>query len=164
VGQADGLVPKKPESVLKSSAGAKAYLGDADVAATESDDAGNWAADLGRALFPADDAAQKMLAQRFIVLSDDVYTFFCMTGTEVSTRIHINPETGTVAKGQFWTEESLPTESLLAGIVYCEKTYTKDDGASPSSLLQTYCSGATAMQVGGKATVGRGRVMARFVE
>jgi CRISPR-associated protein Cmr4 len=62
--------------------------------------------------------------------------------------------------GALWYEESVPAESILAGVVWCDRVYPKDAPVTPEKLLSTYCK-TVSLQIGGKATVGKGRV--RFV-
>jgi CRISPR-associated protein Cmr4 len=71
-----------------------------------------------------------------------------------------------VAEGQLWTEESLPAESLLAGLVSCDRVYGKDNGAGAGQLLDLFAPAGRPLrlQVGGKASVGRGQVRCVFTQ
>lgn len=139
----------------------KVYLGELDLTAQENAAAGEWARTVAKAVFPepGDAAWQTEFVKRFAVVSDDTFGFLCETGTEVSARVHIDGEKKTVQKGQLWYEESLPAESVLAGLVWCDKVYGLA-GVNEEALLQEYCAPLT-LQMGGKATTGKGRV--RFV-
>lgn len=150
-------------SVLTANNQAVVYLQDFDITVTRTADAALWATKIGGMLFGNDAAAIGDFKKRFLILADDVFTFFCEAGTEIATRIHIDPATGTVANGQLWTEESLPTETVLGGLVWCDKVYHRSTDYSPDALLAAYCKGTKTLQIGGKATVGRGRVTMRFV-
>ncbi len=60
-------------------------------------------------------------------------------------------------------ERDRPAESLLAGLVWCDKVYHTSGGAiTPQKLMDAYCSGAATIQVGGKGTVGKGRARCVF--
>ena len=88
------------------------------------------------------------------------------------TRLHrIDDEQKTVAKGALWYEESLPAESILAGLVWCDRVFgLKNNGGSPITqfeLLDQFCPTVadkdnSILQIGGKATVGKGRVRCAF--
>lgn len=84
-------------------------------------------------------------------------------GTEVDARIRIEDDTKTVKEGALWSEESLPAETILTGFVVCDRLYTKNaHGVTSQSLLDTFTSGPLTLQIGGKMTVGRGRVRCVF--
>ena len=88
---------------------------------------------------------------------------------EKTARVRIDDQQKTVAKGALWYEESLPTESILAGLVWCDRVFgSKGNGQSDvteSSLLNEFCpcnTEGSTLQIGGKATVGKGRVRCTF--
>lgn len=103
--------------------------------------------------FPDDPAWQAQLRRRLVVVHDDLFTFFARHATEIVTRVSIDATTGTAQKGQLWTEENLPAESVLAGLV-AEVRNGKTTG-EPLAWLHELV--AAPIQLGGKATVGRGR-------
>lgn len=161
-GGSGGLVPEGQCEII--SGNNTVYLNDCDVTVERNASATQWGGKIAEMLFAGDNAAQTILRKRFLILADDVFTYFSEAGTEITTRIHVDPTTGTVAPGQLWTEESLPAESVLAGIVWCDRVYHEAGTITPQQLLDDYCRGVSILQIGGKATVGRGRVSARFVE
>ena len=64
----------------------------------------------------------------------------------------------TVKKGALWYEENLPAESLLYGILGVDQPHD-DSGLSDTGAAFTEHLGNDALiQIGGKATVGRGLV------
>ena len=137
------------------------YLGDLDLTADDSPEATKWAADLAGWVFGAGSDWAAEFTTRFGVVDGDTFNYLLETGIEVVQRIHIDPEKGTVMKGQLWTEEALPAESILGALIHADllpgATVTAED------LFEKYCkSGESYMQMGGKATVGRGRVRVRF--
>jgi CRISPR-associated protein Cmr4 len=111
---------------------------------------GAWADKLAPLVFPGDETWQALLKKRLCVVHDDTMTFLAQHGTEITTRVSINPETGTAKKGQLWTEEHLPAESVLVGVI----ENLKPDAAH-FDLISDHI--ARPVQLGGKATVGRGR-------
>lgn len=147
----------------------KLYLEDLDLDARACDNADAWATKIAGWVFADDTNWQDQFKKRFVIVPDDVFNFLCETGTEVCTRVRIDDDTKTVAKGALWTEESLPTETILAGIVQCERVFGargdmngKDLGINEETLLEKFASKTLHVQIGGKATVGRGRVRVVF--
>ncbi len=97
-------------------------------------------------------------AARFAVLPDDVMISLLETGMEITSHNRLDPVTKTVVDGALWTEESLPVESVLSGLVACTPVSTKRDKQfTPANLLDLVGSlTERALQVGGNASVGRG--------
>ncbi len=86
------------------------------------------------------------------------------TCTEITTRIKLDPDTKTVEGGALWTEEALPVESLLVGVVVAAQVGARSSAAVMLAHLQGLLDDQRgALQVGGDATVGRGVCRARLV-
>ena len=119
-----------------------------------------WAEVIARHLYPKDGGWQKLFSERFIVVADDTFSFLSDTATEIRARIRINDEKGTVERGALWYEENLPAEAVLWGVLAFNPS--RDGGKeSAEGLAQTFTGhlGQEAtVQIGGKATVGRGLV------
>ncbi|MCB9694478.1 MAG: type III-B CRISPR module RAMP protein Cmr4 [Alphaproteobacteria bacterium] len=114
------------------------------------------AEDLAAIVFPGDSAWQDLFRKRFCLVHDDVMSFLGQHATEIVTRVSIDPETGTAKPGQLWTEENLPAESVLVGIVE-EVPTGRWEGRQGAALEVVRALAARPIQLGGKATVGRGR-------
>lgn len=93
--------------------------------------------------------------KRICVVHDDVMSFLCQHAMDVATRVSLEAETKTAKDGQLWTEENLPSETLLVSVLAAmpngrsgteAEIYEKITGVLKDSI-----------QLGGKATVGRGR-------
>lgn len=113
-------------------------------------------------VFP-DPEWQDLLKRRLCIVHDDTMSFLAQHATEIVTRVSINPDTGTAKKGQLWTEENLPAESVLVSLVE-DLTTKKTEDANPGAwldLVQKELLNAP-IQLGGKATVGRGRCALHF--
>ena len=124
-----------------------------------------WAEKLAHWVFPGDDQAawRGRFIERFAVVPDTVFDFLTETGTEVTARVKIDDDLKTVANGQLWNEESLPAETILSGLVSCDRIFSRDAGqVTPNGLLSRFASAPLTLQIGGKATVGRGRVRCAF--
>jgi CRISPR-associated protein Cmr4 len=141
------------------------YLEDLDFAAQNCDTATAWATLIAENVFAGDPAWQDQFKKRFVVLPDSAFDFLCETGTEVHTRVRIDDDTKTVAQGALWTEESLPAETILMGLIQCDRVYGRNvEDITPQGLLDRFAKAALTFQIGGKATVGRGQVRCVFTE
>jgi CRISPR-associated protein Cmr4 len=149
------------ETLLKE--GERIYLEDLDFQARPCATANAWATKIARSVFPSDENWQAAFTRRFAVLPDTVFDFLTQTGTEVTARVRIDDDTKTVADQALWNEEALPAETILVGLVSCDRVYARDaNGITEEGLLQKFASDSLTLQIGGKATVGRGRVRCVF--
>ena len=99
------------------------------------------------------------MIERVCVVHDDVMSVLLQTCMEITTRIKLDEETKTVDNGALWTEEALPVESVLAGLVVATPTSAKGGKPPEAKALLNYLQQQTAggaIQLGGKASVGRG--------
>jgi CRISPR-associated protein Cmr4 len=143
----------------------KVVFEDFDFEAQNSEQLTTFAKAFGASLFGEKEAADiKHFVDRVCVVSDDVMRVLSRVGMEVVARNRISNETKTVEKGALWTEEALPVESILSGLLVANaikvthptrKEATKE--ATAEQLVEhvkSLCEGA--IQLGGKATIGRG--------
>ena len=98
-----------------------------------------------------------------VVLSDDDFKDFVNLSTEVITRIKIDNNTGTVAAGALFTEEYLPSESILYSIILASPEFKKEeerrqlgDENAIMGFFETNLSSISIIQLGGNATLGKG--------
>lgn len=113
---------------------------------------------LGVALFPmqGDEAMRTQLTGRLCLVHDDLMTYFARHGTDVVTRVSINEGTKTAKDGSLWTEENLPVATVLVSQV--EGLHVDATKVRPQDLLAKLDTlVAKPLQLGGKASVGRGR-------
>jgi CRISPR-associated protein Cmr4 len=134
----------------------KVILEDLDLDLTEDELANQWATRIGKDVFDAD--WQKMFIERFCVVSDDVLSFLLDTATEITARIKLQDDAKTVQKGGLWYEESLPAETILYGLVLATPTgYHKNNRLEEATIFKVVTNAIEPIvQLGGKATVGRG--------
>jgi len=134
------------------------YLEDLDLINVAGAD--EWGKHFGGKVFSAQSAR---FSERFIIVSDDTFAFLAETATEIRPRIRINDETGVVQESGLWYEENLPTESVLWGIFGMNPIRRKNGAiANPIELLASKVGTGSVLQIGGKATVGRGLVQIIF--
>ena len=143
---------------LKVSRADKVVLEDLDLTLTEDAQTKAWAELIGRYVFAGDVEWQRMLGERFCIVSDDVLSFLLDTATEITARIKLLEDVKTVQQGGLWYEEALPTETILYGFVLATPTsYHKNNGLNEAGIFDVVeRSIEPVMQLGGKATVGRG--------
>lgn len=137
----------------------RTYLEDLDFQAKETSEADAWATFLANQIF--DGEWQDIFKKRFMILPDNSFDFLCETGTEVNARVRIDDNKKIVAKGALWYEESLPTETILAGVAWCDRVFG-NKGVTPEDVLTTFCDASVSCQIGGKATIGKGQVRCHF--
>jgi CRISPR-associated protein Cmr4 len=162
------------ETVLKLS-GDRIVLEDLDFSFTPGAD--KWAEYLAKAIYPqasinstdqnqkSQDKARMHFQKRFLILNDDDFAFLAETATEVRARIRIDDDRGVVQKGALWYEENLPAESVLWGMMAASPSRMKSkalDAEAVWTLFKKQIQGERLLQIGGKATVGRGLV--RFIQ
>ncbi len=92
------------------------------------------------------------LKERLIILHNDAFNDFVQNYTEVQTHVKINPSTGTVQPGALWTEEYLPAETYMYGIIFETRNDDGEDLIGDSKLLPTH------LHLGGDITTGKGFV------
>jgi CRISPR-associated protein Cmr4 len=124
---------------------------------------------------------RKWLPKRFVILPDDAFRDFTQLATEVIARIRLKPETKTVAEGALWTEEHLPSETLLYAPIFVSKPLApkdtvpdkfKENNEPSAAKVLEFLKGLTTpntdkpyldrLQIGGDETVGRGIVKVRL--
>jgi CRISPR-associated protein Cmr4 len=106
----------------------------------------------------ADAVDRQFFAERVCVVHDDVMSVLLRTSMEIVARNRLDVGTKTVAQGALWTEEALPIESILAGVVVATPVSAKRAAAPDAGQLLEYVEKLATghLQIGGKATVGRG--------
>jgi CRISPR-associated protein Cmr4 len=119
------------------------------------------------------DAAKTFLAGRLVVVEDDYFGFFSRTATEIRHRVKIDSDTGTAASSGPWTEEHVPAETLLHGLVIGRPTRYLDrstgdtttgagkgvevDAGAALKTLRAVLQTGSSLRFGGKASAGMGR-------
>ena len=133
----------------------KVILEDLVFNAKESEEFKGWLSWLSQHVFPNDVEWQQILQNHTCMVSDDVMSFLMETGTEVAARIAMDDDKKSVRDGALWYEESLPTETVMSGLVISAISKNGLQGAADifqevSTILKV------PLQIGGNATVGKG--------
>ena len=100
------------------------------------------------------------------ILPENAFRDFVLHATEVVTRVQLDQGTKTVAQGP-WTEEHLPTDTLLYAPCYATKPRAQNvppgwDASKVLDFVRDVVPGR--VQMGGDETVGRGLVQLRWAE
>lgn len=138
----------------------KIALEDLDIDSKPCQVAHTWAELIAKQLYPDSvanaESWREEFIKRFVVLPDNIFSFLADTATEIRTRIRIDRETRVVQEGALWTEENLPAESVLWGVLGVSQSRDKNNKKSAEELAQLLPKDEITIQIGGKHTVGRG--------
>jgi CRISPR-associated protein Cmr4 len=118
---------------------------------------------------------REKIKDSLVILPEDDFRDFVLNATEIITRISINRETKTATGTALWTEEHLPTDTLLYVPIYATQARKmKKDGNKDVPAMQAgeildkarslEVSQKGYLQLGGDETVGRGIVRMRWGE
>lgn len=148
------------ESVLFVTNG-KMALEDLDIEAYETGIAGQWADQIVEQLYPETVAQyeqwREAVKARFVILPDDIFSFLADTATEIRTRIRIDRDTRVVMNGALWTEENLPAETVMWGVLGVSASRNKEHSKTAQEVSELLpLNQEISLQLGGKHTVGRG--------
>lgn len=130
-------------------------LEDLDLKAQECEHTQQWAEHIAQTLHAKGSPDYNDMSKRIIVLPDTVFSFLAETATEIRTRIRINQDSGVVDGGALWTEESLPSESVLWGVFSTDQTRMKENTRQD---LETELNKKLRLQMGGNMGTGNGLV------
>lgn len=103
------------------------------------------------------------VAKSLVILPDNAFRDFTEYATEVINRIKLNRDTKTVERGALWSEEHLPSDTVLYAPLFASKA--RRDGFANLDVLDfmnKLCNAVPRVQLGGDETVGRGLVRLRF--
>ena len=113
---------------------------------------------------------QEKIKNDVVVLQDDDFRDFVNLSTEVITRTKIDNETGTVQSGALFTEEYLPSETILYSLALATPIFNNKKGVFPKTdekneeylVMEYFTNGLPeVIQIGGNATIGKGIVRTR---
>ncbi len=105
------------------------------------------------------------IKKKLIILSDDDFKDFITLSTEVITRTKIDNKTGVVATGALFTEEYLPSETIMYSLALASDLMAQVDFkeatelATADKVMEFFTSTIpNTIQIGGNATIGKGIV------
>ncbi|GCF11708.1 type III-B CRISPR module RAMP protein Cmr4 [Dictyobacter arantiisoli] len=128
---------------------------------------GRWLAEYAFPQSPEYDYWRKKVKDSLVLLPDNDFRDFVVNSTEIVTRIRIDRQTRTVDRGALWTEEHLPTDTVLYVPVYATNSRKARNGnddveLAAADILNKVRSLTESqkgyIQLGGDETIGRGIV------
>lgn len=113
--------------------------------------------------FLANELSNNEIKEKLIILSDDDFKDFVTLSTEVITRTKIDNQKGVVKDGALFTEEYLPSETVMYSLALASSIMTKitqvQDLNNEQDVMNFFTSTVPPiMQIGGNATIGKGIV------
>lgn len=125
-------------------------------------DLANWFAN--EALLQSDEYTywRDKLRTSLVILSDDDFTEFTINSTEIVTRVRIDSAKKTVERGALWTQEALPSDTLLMSAVNVYASRNGDNFSAADLSKELTESVPARIQVGGDETTGQGFVALRW--
>lgn len=106
-----------------------------------------------------EDSVLEELRKRFVIVSDDMFTYLTQAAVPVNAHIALNADTKTVRDGALWYEETLPPETLLYTPVVTNRSRKKEVDLEAEDVRKTLTdmfSKQHWLQLGGNETVGMG--------
>ncbi len=110
---------------------------------------------------------RETLPKRLVILPETAFRDFVQFSTEVISRVRIDDQKKTVARGALWTEEHLPTDTLLYATLFASKPRVGGSQLQDAKAVLDFvnnCVDGRRLQLGGDSTVGRGFVKVRIVQ
>jgi CRISPR-associated protein Cmr4 len=105
---------------------------------------------------------QNQIEKALVIVSDDDFADFVKFSTEIITRTKINNETGTVEDGALFTEEFLPSETVMYSLVVFINEFSADKNRMSAQNVKSFFmdinNKPNHFQLGGNATLGKGIV------
>lgn len=102
------------------------------------------------------------IKSRLCVVDDSSFRDLVARGIETHVRVSLDRDTRTAANGALWTEENLPKGALLYSVCSATANQRGRSAADAYADLAEVFKGE--VQVGGNATIGRGRCRMNLVE
>ncbi|MEI7938763.1 MAG: type III-B CRISPR module RAMP protein Cmr4 [Verrucomicrobiota bacterium] len=111
----------------------------------------------------AGDPVWQEVANRLVILSDGMMSFFAQNACEVAQHVKISDETGTAEGGALFNQENVPSESLFYSVLHAfdERTANKAkdqrrDGGKAIETFETKLKAVGVFQFGADASTGLG--------
>ena len=116
------------------------------------------------------DYLREKLKKDLVILSDDLFTEFTKLSTEIITRTKIDNETGTVKGKALFTEEYLPTETIMYSFAILSPIFSTIKGSFKGEnqleeVEKFFREGLNpVIQIGGNSNLGKGLVSTHIFE
>lgn len=112
-----------------------------------------------------DDEVWRSVGDRLVIVSDEIFSYFCENACEIVSRIKIDDKTGVVAKGALFNQEQTPSETMFYSVIGAQDD---KNGLSADEALAVLTkkleTRGNVIQVGGDETIGLGYCGVNFPE
>jgi CRISPR-associated protein Cmr4 len=163
------LNPKMEEALVPDGSGVtasgKVVLEEFSFSAKAAAPAGSVAKWLSEYALPAGEEYtywRKKVQNSLVILHDDAFRDFVQNSTEVATRVKLDPAKKTVDGSGLWTQEALPSDSLLLSAVIVRSTRDGSNGTAEQVAKWLTENIPARIQLGGDETTGQGVVALRW--
>jgi CRISPR-associated protein Cmr4 len=104
------------------------------------------------------------LQNSLVVLGNDSFRDFVQNSTEIVTRVKLDPATKTVDGSALWTQEALPSDTLLMSTIIARRTRNGSNAEADAVArwLKDVNNIGSRIQLGGDETTGQGMVALRW--
>lgn len=128
------------------------------------DEIATWLADNALPQTDEYDYWRRKLRTSLVVLHDDAFRDFAQNSTEIVTRVRLDSAKKTVIDGALWTQEMLPSDTLLISTIIARSTRDGEQTAPEAVVdwLQDVNNIPARIQLGGDETTGQGMVALRW--
>ncbi len=165
VGDGEALV-SKPELILTGSDGRRYIV--VNEARLEAREDKGVVESLSKVL--PDKIASMVKGKGVIVVPDAVARDIVNRSMVIQYRVRLDPSTKTVVRGALWSEEYMPSNTVMASLVVCrEPRRRRSEGEACASamdvcsdLVSYFTNTRNTIYVGGKETIGKGLVELYF--
>jgi len=139
------------------------YIEDLKLECEKDEDINAIAEDIANALPDSNvySEVKEKIKKDLVIVSDDVFRDLVSLTTEVATRIRINPKTGTVETGALWSEEYLPTDTIMYSLILIPSRPSSLSSDEIAKKLNQY--NGKVLQLGGDETTGKGFAIVKLV-
>jgi len=155
----EGSTGTNSQVVLNNKVGLEEYIFDNITPDTNVTKLGQW---IASKLFkdPTNNYWAKKMATDIVVIKDEDFADFVQYSTEVITRTKIDNETGTVSNSALFTEEYLPSESVMYSLAMFAPEFSGKKGKMTEIQVEQFFQTnlPEVFQIGGNATLGKGIV------
>lgn len=125
-GDAAGGTTPEPDSALLVGGQPQVFLEESVLGVQPDPDLTDLGEEIAGWFWPQDSEAQEFFRERLLVVHDDLFSFLNRLALEVRARVKIDQERGTAADSGPWTEEHMPAETLLYGLVMGRRTVYRE--------------------------------------
>lgn len=99
------------------------------------------------------DPVWSTVTSKLVVLSDEMFSYFCENACEVVSRIKVDDETGTVTGGALFNMEQVPSETLFYSVLFSDESRFT---GTFNKLTEKLSAEGDILQIGGDASTGLG--------